>query len=246
MAKREKTYKRGRFGRDASVKVTVCEEQSCAYGKVVDLFHWDSKDGKAAYEVPIRLVKETGRKEDGFEEIPPLRKVYFGVWIEKPIRFGYLCENIEILRQAVFTALDEGTAIDWKPMFLVKVKRPYAARYEGGAGVEFTYDTIYLGKTLDGADVWKEESHRTEMIYEGHPKLGVVTKHYRGEEVGTLITMVDATKENAAALEVFEGRFDALRKSLCAFLAPDKVQGTLNRINDMTMALQAPEEGKKK
>jgi hypothetical protein len=245
MAKREKTYKRERFGRDTSVKVTICEEQSCAYGKVVDLFHWGSEDGKVAYEVPIRLVKETGRKEDGVEEIPPLRKAYFGVWIEKPVRFGYLCENIEILRQAVFTALDEGTAIDWKPMFLVKVARPYAARYEGGAGVEFTYDTIYLGKTLDGVDAWKEESHRAEMIYEGRPQLGVVKKHRRGEEIGTLITMVEATKENAAALEVFEERFDALRKSLCEFLSPEKVQDTLNRINDMTLALEAPKEKKK-
>jgi len=245
MAKREKTYRRGRFGRDQSVIVTICEEQKCADGKVVDLFHWGSKDRKTAYEVPIRLVKETGRKEDGVEEIPPIRGVHFGVWIEKPIKFGYVCTDIEVLRKAVFTALDEENAIDWKEMFYVKVSRPYAARYDKGAGIEFTYEAVYVGKTIDGVDVWRKAGYRDETIHVGKPKVGMLRQPFDGEEPGTLVAVVEATKENNAALDTFRGRFEMLRKSLCEFLAPDKAQDTLNRINDLTMALEAP-KGKKK
>jgi len=243
MAKQSKTYKRGSRGINDSVTVTVCEEQDGAEGKVVDLFHWASKDRKTAYEVPIRLVKQTGRREDGFQEIPPIRSVSFGAWIEKPVKFGYVCTDIEILRQAIFTALDEACAIDWKEMLLVKVAKSYGARYDGGAGIEFSYEAIYTGKTVDGVDVWRKRGYRDETIYEGTPKVGLVKgRRDDEEELGTMIAVVESTKANGAALEEFSARFDMLRKSLCDFISPEKVQETLDRINDMTMLLKAPEE----
>ncbi len=241
MAGKTKTYKRGSWGVNDSVTVVVCEEQDGVDGKVVDLFHWASKDRRTAYEVPIRLVKETGRREDGFQDIPPIRSTHFGVWIEKPVRFGYVCTDIEILRKAIFTALDKECAIDWKEMILVKVAKSYGATYEGGAGIEFSYEAIYVGKTVDGVDLWRKRGYRDETIYEGTPKVGLVKgRRDDEEELGTMIAVVESTKENGAALEEFSARFEMLRKSLCDFISPEKVQETLDRINNMTMLLEAP------
>ena len=80
MAKREKTYKRGRFGHDDSVRVTICEEQSCAYGKVFDLFHavWASPDGIFQIELDMQSSVDLIKSGDQIvgEERSPTILVY--------------------------------------------------------------------------------------------------------------------------------------------------------------------------
>jgi len=210
-------------------------------GILVDTWHYahkavdrpsapDGGDGGGAsvterkVEIRVRILKKT---REAAKAPHVTASVSFEAECREPaIRISGT--DIEAIRKAVFSILDEALAIRWAPYLLVRVERPHI--FEGqGSGAEVTWTDVWRGTAWDGTELLREfnrYSRPGEDIYTVSPWPGVFTA-----ENGRVLACIPATDRNRAAMLEFVARLDQLRKLLAGFLSPERIQQTLANLS---------------
>ncbi len=183
-------------------------------------------------EIKVRLLKET-READAAPHITS------GVSFEATCRefdVRVVGTDIEAIRKAVFSRLDETLAIRWDEHFLVHVERPHI--WEGtGSGALVRWTTVWKGEAWDGSLLMREfDFHRSSSsTWRISPWPGAFS-----QKNGRVMACIPCTEKNRAGLEEFAAKLDQLRKLLAGFLSPEHIQATLANLAGVAF-LPAPD-----
>lgn len=135
--------------------------------------------------------------------------------------------------KAMRAKLDRRYKISWKRWLMVKVESDRI--HDGtGAGVTLSWSDIERGVTLDGDvlmrrfNVWGDFNNRWEVS----PWPEVFK-----DKKGRVVACIEATDANVKALEAFAQKLNELRKTLAAFVAPDRIEETLAMITSGDLKL---------
>lgn len=192
----------------------------------------EPKAGERTVDVEVRLCKQN--RESGSAPHPTDR-----VWFEvicRELDLSMEGTDLEHLRLAVWGELDKKFAVKWEEWFLVRVEP--ASIYEGiGAGLEFTYRSVWKGVAHDGTELLREfDSHRGRGPWRISAWPGVFK-----DNKGKVLACILATEANEKALEAFASGVHALRKKMADFLRPEHIQDTLANLAGLAF-LPPPEE----
>lgn len=110
-------------------------------------------------EVLVRIAKSTDESDTPPH---PTSKVEFQVECENPI-IRMTGTDIEALRKAMWSELDEAFDVDWERHYKVQIDRTHV--FHGyGEGMEFTYSDCYKGTAYDGSVLCREYRYRDYRI----------------------------------------------------------------------------------
>lgn len=133
---------------------------------------------------------------------------------------GFDCQA---MLKAMRAKLDHRFAIKWESWYYVKIDR--ARIYQGmGTGLEFSYDTIERGVSLDGSVLMRRYNrhhgaHQSIWIVEPWPK--------QVKDNGRIVATIVASDENRMKLETFQKKIDELRTFLAELVTPERLEQTL-------------------
>lgn len=210
-------------------------------GKVVDHLRYNRNN--TTHEIPIRLYKRTYPKDHRYAPPGATQSCEFIAYVVvKGKEKKFVSTDIEVLRRAVWDALDEHYEIEWETYYLVTTtgERNYRLS-EGFEGVEFSYDAVYVGKDPDGKTIHRiPMRHGHDQYGEGMPTTG---KARHGEET---IALVKGTKENVAALKAFVKSLRVMRENIGKFMHPDNINETLMKAASSIRSLPPPKKKRRK
>ncbi len=212
-------------------------------GKIID--HFRFRAGKKEYNLPVRIIKTSERKDHRYAPKPETIRVEFGIAI--PNGKGGIVKtlrgtDIEILRAGARKELGDLHAIEWDDYYLIEVEEKRDRYYNnsiGGDGLEFWYKIIQIGKLEDGTVVHRQDRWSdTDDYQRGWPKTGRAR--------GSIISVVKKTAKAEVALKEFERRLRLFRESVAKFLGPKRVEETLSKAAELSRMLPAPAKEKKR
>jgi len=182
-------------------------------------------------EIKVRLFKATSPSER-----PP--HVTSAVRLEAECReFGIRVEgtDVEAIRRAVFSRLDETLRIAWREHFLVRVERPHI--YDGtGSGAAVSWSTVWKGVAWDGSELMRELGRYEGKTWKVSPWPGAFT-----QRDGRVMACIPATEANERALREFAAKLDRFRELLGDFLAPDRIDRTLANLSGVPFLPARPD-----
>jgi len=184
-------------------------------------------------KIELRMEKQTEQSE---EPPHPTRNVSFELVCQE-LDIKMEGTDIEVLRQAMWGALDKKFEVKWEHFFLVEIdqQRPWGGG--DGTGLIFSYKGVYRGTTWDGKFLMKEWSGH-EMKIKVWP--GAFT-----DSGGKIIACIEDNEMNRAALDEFSKRIDELRKRLAEFLTPERIMQTLTNLAGVALLPPVPKNDKK-
>lgn len=164
--------------------------------------------------VELRMVKTTVQSEEAPHPLQSVKLIAYCPELKTKMEGT----DVEALRAAMWSMLDEHFAIKWERYYLVKVDQQRV--YSGtGTALAVSYDDVYKGTTHDGKvlmRIWRYRDNRIEL-WPGVFK----------EANGNVIACIPATEANKLALEEFIRRTNILREKLQEFLKPERIEQTL-------------------
>lgn len=184
--------------------------------------------------VEVRLKKEFGR-----DQKTPMSVGGVSFTVGCPtLKIGVTGTDIEALRVALWSMLEQTYKIEWEEYRLVYIgdARGHYAMIE--TGFSLGTSTVWKGTAPDGSVLMREiDNHnRTGKIWAYKPWPELYTNRN-----GKVMACIPATEQNLAALQEFRARILALKERLQDLIKPEQIIQTLQNLAGVSM-LPAPSQ----
>ena len=170
-----------------------------------------------AYKIEMALVCEEAMMEYGGEKVP--------------LRFQG--SDIELLRKAMWGALDARFATQWEDWYLVSVMGKKSWDSDDGTAINVTYETVEKGIMHDGVLVLRKTKYQAHEILPWPESFE--------DDDGNPIACIPATEENTKLLNVFSERVKEVEKGIREMLKPKAITETLRKMPELSRLLPSGE-----